>query len=442
MTLSALRRARLIALGAAAAIAAATIALIVLADTGGGRSASPASVVGEDLHRSTIYHSPQHPGYTAWVGAWVMPDGSLMTAFDQATGPVDPRRRALMPAATLRRDFGLTETRRGSTPSTYQDPRYDFWGLAQQVIYLRSTDDGRSWSVWRRDPFRALSPQAYSAQADTALPDGTLIRRVSGVDLANDPSIPHTALLQTLSFDPTDSTGQAAAWSAPRVVLHDPRVCTYQFSRIRQLSDGRVIALGAVVGYAHGHSGPCAPEADGFSYLLMVAPSASAAEQGRWSLGMPFTGQVAPNEWDVAQLRDGNLLALMRTAVDGRPVRRQAILQARGGGWVMQRPRPLPDLPAFTPSGHPDLLATDEGAIVSFSDTGTAYTTDGGTTWHTLRFGSMPHLSYASRYYPYAIQGPDGRIEVFSSDGYDIPYGAFDESIVMDSFRLQVQAER
>lgn len=36
--------------------------------------------------RQTIYHSPQTPGYTCWSGAWIMPDGDLMTCFTQATG--------------------------------------------------------------------------------------------------------------------------------------------------------------------------------------------------------------------------------------------------------------------------------------------------------------------------------------------------------------------
>ena len=48
-----------------------------------------------EYQRQTIYHSPQTPGYTCWVGAWIMPDGDLMTCFTQATGPskADRRRR-------------------------------------------------------------------------------------------------------------------------------------------------------------------------------------------------------------------------------------------------------------------------------------------------------------------------------------------------------------
>ena len=44
--------------------------------------------------RQTIYHSPQKPGYTCWTGAWLMPDGDLMVAFTQATGPIQGRPKA------------------------------------------------------------------------------------------------------------------------------------------------------------------------------------------------------------------------------------------------------------------------------------------------------------------------------------------------------------
>jgi hypothetical protein len=384
-----------------------------------------------------IYHSPQSPGYTAWVGAWTMPDGSLMTAFNQATGPVDPSQRTLMPEAALERDFNLTEDPGRSPPYTYLDPHRDFWGLDQSVVYLRSTDGGRRWQVWRRDPFQALAPQAYTPQPDIALPDGTLIRRVSGEDLPNVPAIPHEALLQTLTFNRTDSSGQSASWSLPRAVLHDSSICSYQITRIHQLQDNRLIATGGVVPYKQGKSGPCAADPSG--YLLLVSASASAAEHGRWSLGMPYIAPVFPDEWDVAELPNGNLLALMRTQIDGKPSRAEAVLRRSGSGWVMGVPHALPDIAAMQPSGHPELLATHEGVVISFATTGVAYTADGGGTWRPLSFRAQPStFSYQTDYYPRAVQAADGTIYVFSSHGFDIPYGAFDESIVMDRFHLVI----
>ena len=47
-----------------------------------------------EYQRQTIYHSPQTPGFTCWVNAWTMRDGSLMVSFTQATGPVAGRPKA------------------------------------------------------------------------------------------------------------------------------------------------------------------------------------------------------------------------------------------------------------------------------------------------------------------------------------------------------------
>src|SRR4030095_17230496 len=54
----------------------------------------PSGLKGMDHVRKTIYHSPEKPGFTSWVGAWKMPDDSLMICFTQATGPVKDRPRA------------------------------------------------------------------------------------------------------------------------------------------------------------------------------------------------------------------------------------------------------------------------------------------------------------------------------------------------------------
>ena len=47
-----------------------------------------------EFSKRTIYHSPQTPGYTCWVGIWNMPDGIAMMCFTQATGPQEGRPKA------------------------------------------------------------------------------------------------------------------------------------------------------------------------------------------------------------------------------------------------------------------------------------------------------------------------------------------------------------
>ena len=42
------------------------------------QTADADSFVAVDHQRQTIYHSPQRPGYTCWVNAWVMPGDAIM----------------------------------------------------------------------------------------------------------------------------------------------------------------------------------------------------------------------------------------------------------------------------------------------------------------------------------------------------------------------------
>src|SRR5438034_10607690 len=83
--------------------------------------------------RQSIYHSPQKPGFTSWVGAWIMPDGSLMTCFTQATGPIKDRPQAPKDVQA-----------RLNWPPTGA-PGYDMTGLDLKNVHLRSTDAGKSW---------------------------------------------------------------------------------------------------------------------------------------------------------------------------------------------------------------------------------------------------------------------------------------------------------
>ncbi len=197
------------------------------ADTDTGDSDTEILARGVGLARETIYHSPQTPGYTAWTGAWTMPDDSLMVAFTQATGPVDPAARSQV-SAELKRRVGFEDF----------PPERDFSGLRLSVKYLRSTDGGKSWKPAREDRYVAPIAQAYTPQPTIAPRDGTLIRRVNGYDIWSNPPIRRTAYLQRL--DPG-----AKRWGPPQVLL-DPRRRIYQISRMRRLKDGRIIALGAV----------------------------------------------------------------------------------------------------------------------------------------------------------------------------------------------------
>jgi hypothetical protein len=89
-----------------------------------------------DYERNTIYRSPSVPAYTCWVGAWSMPDGSLMTSFTQATGPVGERKKA---PESVRKKLNWPP----AEGAEYE--QFDMTGLELRNVHLRSRDqpDGR-----------------------------------------------------------------------------------------------------------------------------------------------------------------------------------------------------------------------------------------------------------------------------------------------------------
>lgn len=125
---------------------------------------------------------------------------------------------------------------------------------------------------------------------------------------------------------------------------------------------------------------------------------------------------------------DGDLLCVFRRFDphnDQTEVRWQGRLKKQGPTWVPVNVRPAP-LPH---SGHPELLATREGLILHVATTGIHWTRDAGRSWHRLNV-KPAHA------YPRSVQTPDGRIYIFAHMGGDNAYGAVDQSITMDTFRL------
>jgi len=386
------------------------VLLVLLAPcvAAGDGSSREKAFVARGFSRRTIYHSPQTPGYTSWVGAWEMPDKSLMVCFTQATGPVKGRP---LVAPALREKMGI--------PSGY-----DFLGLDQREIYLRSPDGGRQWDQVGFTSYEAVGASAYGGAATVALPDGTIIRRVNGWDLMQDPMVPHTAFLER-------STDGGKTWG-DRQVLLDPARFVYQLSRIRMLRDGRLLASGqswaAPAGSSHQVLEKVRP-----SLLLMVSRDSGRTWQRHDVVPAEYR-DVQWDEWDFAEVPGGDLLAVFRRGDPDNPrreVRWQGLFKKKGDSWTLEKFRPAP----FPHSGHPELLATREGVVLHIATTGIHWTADGGEHWTVL---PVPGFSgpYRSRYYPRSLQTRDGRIYIFGHNGSDNRYGEADQSIDMDSFVL------
>ena len=357
--------------------------------------------------RQTIYHSPQKPGFTSWVGAWTMPDGSLMVSFTQATGPVEGR-----PQAPKEVQHKLTWPPPGH-------PGYDMTGLDLRNVHLRSTDAGKTWKQISADAFKSCM-NGITGEAQTALADGTIVRGVWGYYLPYNPELPRTGYLER-------STDGSKTWGMPEVLL-DPEKYSAWPKRLRVLRDGRLIAIGGVA-RVPANSRTRAEYNGLFEPLLMVSSDQGKSWKGPIAVvPAEYRARWGGEEFDAAELPNGDLLCVFRRAdpeKGGREARWQGVLKKSGDTWLPGEVGPAP----FPHSGHPDVLATREGAILHVATNGIHWSSNAGHTWHKL---DVPGTAY----YPRAVQAADGRIFVFGHVGGDNAYGSVDQSIVMDSFRL------
>lgn len=351
--------------------------------------------------RQTIYHSPQKPGFTSWVGAWTMPDSSLMVSFTQATGPIEGRPKS---------------------PKEVQDklnwppaglPDYDMTGLDLRNVHLRSSNAGKTWKQVSADAFKSCM-NGVTGEAQTALGDGTILRGVFGFYLPYDPQLPRTGFLQR-------SIDGSLTWGKPEVLL-DPIKVTAWPRRIRVLKDGRVLVMLGVAKLPAGRHTRLE-----FSKVIEPMILVSSDKGKTWQGPIAATAKEQKDGWteefDAAELPSGDLLCIFRRVSDAK--RWQAVLKKSGDTWVadMAGPCVLPH------SGQPELLATREGPILHVATSGIHMTGDAGKTWTPLKVPGSP-------YYPRSVQAKDGRIFVFGHQGGDDPYGKVDQSIVMDTFRL------
>jgi photosystem II stability/assembly factor-like uncharacterized protein len=357
--------------------------------------------------RQTIYHSPQTPGFTSWVGAWTMPDGDLMVSFTQATGPLEGR-----PPAPKDVQDKLTWPPAGH-------PGYDMTGNDLRNVHLRSSTAGKTWKQVSADPFKSCM-NGITGEAQTALADGTIVRGIWGYYLPYNPELPKTGYLER-------STDGSKTWDKPEVLLDAEKYSAWP-KRIRVLRDGRLIVLGGVA-RVPANSRTRAEYNGLFEPLLMVSSDNGQTWQGPIPVvPSEHRAKWGGEEFDAAELPNGDLLCVFRRADpagSGREVRWHGVLTKSDETWIPGKvaAAPLPH------SGHPDLLATREGPILHVATSGIHATSDAGQTWHKL---DVPGTAY----YPRAVQAADGRIFVFGHVGGDDAYGKVDQSIVMDSFRL------
>jgi hypothetical protein len=295
-------------------------------------------------------------------------------------------------------------------------PAYDMTGLDLRNVHLQSSDQGQTWKPVSADAFKSCM-NGVSGEAETALKDGTILRGVFGFYLPYDPDLPQTGFLQR-------STDKSATWGKPQVPLDPQRYTTWP-RRLRVLRDGRIILLVGVVPAPAG-SQTRSEFSQLVSPMIVVSSDQGQSWQGPISAIPDDQRGGWTEEFDAAELSNGDLLCVFRRANDAQ--RWQGLLKKSNQTWTAGKVQAS----VLPHSGQPELIATREGPVLHVATTGIHWTTDDGNSWNKL---SVP----GSAYYPRSVQAADHRIFVVGHTGGDDAYGKVDQSIVMDSFKLELK---
>lgn len=358
-----------------------------------------------EVRRFAVYHSPDTPGYTCWAGVLLMPDGSLMVSFNQATGPMTGRPSA--PPEVLR---VLSWPPAGK-------PGYDMTGAIQQIVRLVSTDGGETWENVHAEPWHSPMNGGIGCSMEAVLPDGAIVRAAWGQYLPFY-DVPHTGYLQ-------QSADGGRTWTPPQVFMDPDRFMTFP-RRLRLLSDGRLVVVGGLVELAPGIE----TRAD---WCRHMQPAMWLSGDGgqTWSeptaIASPREGVQFSEESDFAELPDGRLLFVHRA--DAPPSRWQSVMEADGDGFRIASHGPAP----FPHSGYPEMLSAREGVALHLATSGISWTAGAGEHWGDLGIGG-------TGYYPKSVQLPDGRVFCVFHRGGDNAYdGSADQEIQGMTFRLQAR---
>ena len=273
---------------------------------------------------------------------------------------------------------------------------------------LQSNDKGQTWNRVAGDV------PVGASHGMVVLSDGTIVRPVWNGD-------PNGAGYTQRSTD------GGRTWDAPVHFVSSSQHRAWP-TLIKPLSDGRLVLM-AGIWLRDGTNEP----GEKIQKTMFVS-----ADRGKtWGSPIELMPLSVGNceESDFAELPNGNLLWIHRTShakPDGsysHSDRMQSITRKVGDTFVADPSSVLP----WPHSGFPCVLMTHEGIILDLCNTGSHWSADNGATWHNL---TALGETLATHYYPRALQTTDGTIVIISHVGGDDVYGAVDQSIYQQTFRI------
>ena len=259
-------------------------------------------------------------------------------------------------------------------------------------------------------------------EAEEVYPDsraafgGVILRGIWGPYLPYDDDVPQNGFLQR-------SNDGARTWGPPEL-FYDAENTMFWAKRLRPLRDGRWLAGGGLF-FIH-------PEYDnrrGWFRDMTMALFVGDAEGRNWMGPISIIpddqrGEFAGEEFDWAELEDGDLLCVLRTetlptfdARDAGQQRRITRLSRSGESWKPTRVEMAP----FPHSGHPDVLRTREGLVLHLATSAISASADDGQSW--THFELAPATAWqgwcgpGTPYYPKAVHLPNGEILVLGHVG-------------------------
>lgn len=355
-----------------------------------------------DFKETVIYHPPENPGFAAWVQLWRgSGERELRCMFTERRTPKTPTTRPKLDVHRYE-TIGLPVG-------------YDFSPLINETVFMKSTDEGATWTQTARGSQKELNRGSDSGCfSPIALPDGRLLSLSWGMP----------GCLR-------ESHDGGATWKVMHELM-DPRYFdVFPFS-MRLLRDKKTLIIFCPYRHAWGPGTdyPTRISGDAGASGMYIAALLWSDDFGKTLHGpIPIYPGVPVTETDFSEMPSGDLL-FMHAALFGGTPHRQIIRRTRDGF--------VPDKMEKCGAETPEIFVrTRDGDFVGASRNGPyVWSDDEGLTWR--RVEGIP----ACGYQPRALLLDDGRALFAWHRGGDLRYKEADEWIGEHTFRLQIEHPR